>query len=172
MTDRLVNMIKVHAANLDQTIGSTKFAVVSSVNYSTGAAKVVIQPEGVLSGWLPVLSPWTGNGWGMQCPVAPGDQVVVICQEGDIEQGIIVGRSYSLRQVPPPTPAGEFWLVHATGAALKLCNDGTIRISGDLHVQGDIFDAHGSVAQLRNHYNSHSHRFGANQASGPPDRPD
>jgi hypothetical protein len=59
---------------------------------------------------------------------------------------------------------GEFWLVHQSGSFLKLHNDGSIESSagtwthhGDLHVSGNVYDNHGSLAQLRGHYNQHVH---------------
>lgn len=157
MIERLSNAIKSHAAGLDQTAGQIKFGTITSVNFQNATARVLIQPDGVLSGWLPVLSQWVGSGWGMVCPPNPGDQVLLVPQEGDIEQGIIIGRSFSNKQRPPEVPAGEFWLVHQSGSFLKLCGDGTIRMSGDLHVQGDVYDRHGPMSGLRGHYNSHTH---------------
>src|ERR1700709_2221398 len=156
MTERLSNAIKSHAASLDQSTGQIKFGTVTSVNPKNATARVLIQPHGVLSGWLPILSQWVGSGWGMVCPPSPGDQVLLVPQEGDMEQGIIIGRSFSNKQLSPAVPAGEFWLVHETGSALKLCKDGTVRIIGDVHVAGDVYDQHGSLSGLRTHYNSHT----------------
>src|ERR1700744_124827 len=112
MIERLSNAIKSHAASLDQTTGQIKFGTVTSVNSKNATARVLIQPDGVLSGWLPILSQWVGSGWGMMCPPNPGDQVLLVPQEGDVEQGVIVGRSFSKRQMPPSAPSGEFWLIH------------------------------------------------------------
>ena len=139
----------------------------SNVIKSHATARVIIQPEGVLSGWLPVLSQWVGNGWGIACPPSPGDQVLLVPQDGDIEQGVIVGRVFSVNQMPPVAPGGEFWLVHKTGSSLKLCNDGTIQIQGDLHVAGDVYDQHGALSSLRTHYNSHTHMVGSQMTSSP-----
>lgn len=157
MIERLSNAIKSHAACLDQSAGQVKFGTVTSVNFQNATARVLIQPDGVLSGWLPVLSQWVGSGWGMVCPPSPGDQVLLVPQEGNVEHGIIIGRSFSNKQMPPAAPEGEFWLLHQSGSFLKLCNDGTIQISGDLHVQGDVYDRHGAMSALRGHYNSHTH---------------
>jgi phage baseplate assembly protein gpV len=157
MLDRLTNAMKSHAVGLDNSSGQAKFGTVSSVNYETGNVRVVIQPDEVLSGWLPMLSQWVGNGWGMICPPNLGDQVLLIPQEGDSEQGIVIGRTYSISQPPPRAPGGEFWLVHKSGSFLKLCNDGVIRIGGDLHVDGDIYDQHGALSHLRASYNGHTH---------------
>lgn len=168
MIDRLVNAIKSHAASLDQSSGQAKFGTVSSVNSQNATARVLIQPEGVLSGWLPVLSQWVGSGWGMVSTPLPGDQVLLVPQDGDAEQGVIIGRSFSTKQMPPVVPGGEFWLVHQSGSFIKLCNDGTVRINGDLHVLGDVFDRHGSVADLRGHYNSHTHTISSNGTTSVP----
>ncbi len=168
MTNILPNIIKSHASSLDQSTGQVKFGTVTSVNTANATARVTIQPEGVLSGWVPILSPWIGNGWGMVCPPTPGDQVLLVPQEGDVEQGIIVGRVFSSTQPPPSAPCGEFWLLHKSGSFLKLCNDGMIHISGDLHVAGDVYDQHGPLSGLRAHYNAHTHHAGNAGTTGSP----
>ncbi len=155
--ERLLNALKAQAASLDRALGQPRFGVVASVDPARYAARVSLQPEGVLTGWLPVLSAWTGAGWGAVCLPAPGDQVLVVPQEGDAEHGVIVGASYSDAARAPVAPTGELWLVHRSGAALHLCNDGTVRIAGDLHVAGDIYDQQGSLARLRGHYDAHIH---------------
>jgi uncharacterized protein involved in type VI secretion and phage assembly len=168
MSGVLSNLIKSHASSLDQAAGQVKFGTVTSVNAANATARVIIQPEGVLSGWLPVLSQWVGNGWGLACPPSPGDQVLFVPQEGDVEQGVIIGRVFSVKQMPPAAPGGEFWMVHQSGSFLKLCNDGTIRISGDLHVAGDVYDRQGSISRLRTHYDSHTHTVGNNATTSAP----
>jgi phage baseplate assembly protein gpV len=167
--ERFLNAVKAHAASLDLGQAQPRFGLVTSVDPSSATARVSLQPEGVLSGWLPVLSPWVGAGWGMACPPTPGDQVLVLAQEGDAEHGLIVGRAFSLSQAPPAAPAGEFWLVHSSGTFLKLQNDGAVHIngnvsvtgnmlvSGDVRASGNLYDGHNSLADLRGHYNSHTH---------------
>lgn len=155
--DRLLNALKGQGANQDQATGAPRFGIVTSVDPSSGTARVTLQPEGVLTGWLPLLSPWVGAGWGLVSFPAPGNQVLVIPQEGDAEHGLILAGAWSSQNTPPLAPVGEFWLVHKTGASIKLQNDGTIRINGDLHVTGDVFDSHGALSALRAHYNAHAH---------------
>lgn len=155
--DNLLNALKGQGANQDQTGGAPRFGIVSSVDAASATARVTLQPEGVLTGWLPLLTPWTGSGWGLACPPSPGDQVLVLPQEGDAEHGLIVAASWSAQTSPPPAPSGEFWLVHKSGSFLKLQNDGTVQVHGDLHVAGDVYDAHGPMSALRAHYNAHVH---------------
>jgi phage baseplate assembly protein gpV len=155
--ERILNLIKQQAGALDQGGGQPRFGTVASVNPAMATARVTLQPEGVLTGWLPILSLWTGSGWGMCCPPSPGDQVFVVAQEGDAEHGVIVGCAYSNTHMAPNAPVGELWLVHKSGSFIKLQNDGTIRIQGDLHVAGDVYDQQGALSRLRGHYDEHTH---------------
>lgn len=167
--DRFLNAVKAHAAALDRGQGQPRFGVVTSVDPARYAARVKLQPEGVLSGWLPILSPWIGAGWGMFCPPAPGDQVLVLAQEGEAEHGVIVGACFSDRRRAPDGAVGEVVLVHRSGSSFRLANDGTVRIVGDLHVAGEVFDRHGSLDGLRDHYNIHSHPGGNSAQPSPQD---
>jgi phage baseplate assembly protein gpV len=160
---RFLNALKAQASALDHSNGQPRFGIVASVDPARAAARVTLQPEGVLTGWLPILSGWVGPGWGMACPPSPGDQVLVLAQEGQSESGVIVGRAWSDQARPVAAPVGEFWLVHASGSFVKLCNDGSIRIqgnvtvAGNMTVTGDVTDGGGSLNRLRQHYDAHIH---------------
>ena len=155
--ERLLNALKGQAAAQDASAGQPRFGTVTSVDPQAGTARVRLQPDGVLTGWLPLLSPWVGAGWGMSCPPSPGDQVLVIPQEGDAEHGSVVARAWSVEAGAPATPVGELWLTHRSGSWVRLLNDGTVSVRGDLHVDGQVFDRHGSLDQFRQHYNQHRH---------------
>lgn len=167
--DRLLNVLKAHAGALDNSHARPRFALVTSVDPGTATARVALQPEGVLTGWLPILAPCTGAGWGLWCPPSPGDQVLVLAQEGDAEHGVIVGRAFSLADPPPAAAAGELWLVHASGSTIRIRNSGTIEmigpvaiqgtvtVTGDVLVAGNVSDQHASLADLRGHYDAHTH---------------
>jgi len=172
--DQFWNMVKANAAGLDGQGGVARFGLVSSFDPNAYAARVLIQPENVLTGWLPVVSPWVGAGWGLAAPLTPGAQVLVVAQEGDAEHGVVAGCSFSDAQRPPATPVGEIWITHQTGSRLRLLNDGTVRISGDLHVDGnvyvsnDIADGHGALSSLRVHYDAHTHTDSHGDVTGIP----
>jgi len=165
--DQFWNLVKERSASLDGRSGVVRFGLVASFDPSAYAARVMMQPENVLSGWLPVMTIWMGNGWGMAAPLVPGTQVVVVPQEGDAEHGIIIGATWSNVDRPLGAPAGELWIQHENGNFLKLMNDGTIslsaptvKISGNLVVTGDISDqggSHGTVAMFRSDYDQHVH---------------
>lgn len=182
--DRFLNAMKAHASAMDASWAQPRFGVVTSVDPSRPAVRVSLQPEGVITGWLPILSPWVGAGWGLACPPSPGDQVFVIAQEGDAEHGVVIGRAWSDQARAPAAPAGEFWLVHKTGSFIKLQSDGAIHIQGNMIVQGnvtitgniattgDLTDYHGSLNALRTHYNAHLHPDPQGGLSGTTTQPD
>jgi phage baseplate assembly protein gpV len=108
----------------------------------------------------------------MACPPSPGDQVLVLAQEGVADHGLIIGRAYSDVQPPPQAAPGEFWLVHKSGSAIKLSNDGTVNIQGDLHVDGEVFDRSGPISRLRQHYDAHTHIDSRGGITSPPNQAD
>ena len=58
-------------------------------------------------------------------PLPIGVQVLVLPDRNDAQQGVIVGVLYSDVDTPPNTAAaGEFLLLHQSGAYLTLKNDG------------------------------------------------
>lgn len=170
--DRFLNSLKAHSGSQDANGAEPRFGKVTSVDPKQGTVRVMLQPESVLTGWLPVLSPWVGDGWGISCPPTPGDQVFILPQEGDAENGVVVGRAWSAAKATPATPVGELWLTHQSGSYVRLLNDGTISVKGDLHVDGDIYDRHGSLASFRNLYNRHVHPDPQGGATGLPNPQD
>jgi phage gp45-like len=149
-------------------LAQPRIGTVTSSDPQTATVKVLLQPEGVLSGWLPVLTQWAGTGWGITSPPSPGDQVLVISQEGNAEHGIVVGHLFSSSSRPPQVQVGEIALQHVSGSSIRLLNTGVISMSGDLHVSGDVYDSHGSLSKLRNDYNLHIHHTSSGEDTSVP----
>jgi len=176
--DQFWNTVKARAGALDGLAGVARFGLVSSFDPVAYAARVLLQPENVLSGWLPILSSWVGNGWGLAAPLTPGDQVLVVAQEADAEHGVIIGCVWSAVDKAPGAASGELWLQHQTGSSVKLQNDGTIamqastvKVTGNLVVTGNISDqngAHGTLAGLRQAYDAHVHIIPQGGVTSPP----
>jgi len=139
--DHLLNAMKSHTGNQIDARGQFKIGVVKSVHAEAYTVKCEIQPDGVMTGWLPVFSMWLGNGWGMACLPPPGTQVLIAPLNGDMENGIVMGALYSSVDVPPgPARVGEFLLVHSTGTFLRLGNDGSVQAKAEAFVfEGDMF---------------------------------
>lgn len=135
---QLLNAMRLQALMAGAGQASTRLGVVSSYNPNDYTVKVRLQPDDVETGWLPLLAPWVGNGWGMFSPPQPGDMVHVEFQEGSYEAGVACLRLFNDQDRPLPCPAGELWLVHASGASFRLTNDGAATFS----------DGHGATVRL------------------------
>lgn len=177
--DRFANTLRMQASNMDSSSAHPRYAIITSVDVAQHSARVTIQPEGIVTGWLPISSASVGAGFGLISPPSEGDQVLVLPQEGDHENWCIVGRVFSTKAQPanvpsaslgggdleggPKTPiqSGEIGLVSKSGAVIRLCADGSIyfrgpvTIDGDLVVNGDVSDRRGSLQRLRQNYNQH-----------------
>jgi phage baseplate assembly protein gpV len=177
MDSALLNAHKLAAQGIAARTAAPRYGVVQSVDPANHAAKVTVQPEGVLTGWLPVLTHSMGNGWGVVSLPQPGTQVMLTPQEGDGEEWAVSGRLFDTAALPPSVPAaingsasnaqpGEIALVSAAGAVVRLTADGSIylqgnvNIAGNLVVSGDISDrnaVHSTLDVLRRDYNTHVH---------------
>ena len=175
------NIMRREAERAMSQVANTRIGIVSGYDPNNYAAKVRIQPEDVETGWLPVTTPWSGNGWGLFCPPSLNDVVDVHFQEGGKEAGFVALRHFGDRIRPLPVASGEFWLVHKSGSNFKFHNDGTVELNaataitssapiwnhtGNVHVQGDIrasgeiYDEdglHGNIGHFRTVFNAHHH---------------
>lgn len=169
---KLLNIMKMQSYAAQGASSQTRVGTISAYDPSNHSAKVILQPDGQESGWMPISSPFVGNGWGMFCAPSIGDMVHVHFMDGNFESGMIGGRSYNDQDRPLPAPSGEFWLVHQKGSLLKFLSDGTIEmqcstlnLTGNLNVingnitcpNGDISDQHSTMQSMRSTYNSHTH---------------
>lgn len=134
MMGALLNTMRAQAALAGSGKASVRLGIVSSYDHANCCAKVRLQPDDVETGWLPVVSPWVGNGWGMFAPPTPGDLVEVQFQEDHIEAGFVCQRFYNDSDRPLDVPSGEFWLVHKTGSFMKLMNDGKFLVNGQAEI--------------------------------------
>lgn len=127
----LLNVVRREAYRAVARVAQPRIGLVSGYNPDTHAVKVRFQPEDAESGWIPLQSQATGNGWGMVSGPKIGDQVKVSFQEGDGEAGMVIGRVFSDKDRPPRVEAGETILRHEQGATIKLDKDGHITIAQD-----------------------------------------
>ena len=115
-----------------------RYGIVASWDPNTYRAKVVLAPstDGAtpMTGYLPVLAGYLGNGWGLAAPVQKGDQVIVLFMQNHPDQGVVLGRIYDQAHAPPvradgsAAAAGELVLRHQTGSLIQLGQDGKVTI--------------------------------------------
>ncbi|WP_435018502.1 phage baseplate assembly protein V [Tundrisphaera sp. TA3] len=134
MMHEMLNIARREAERVMAQRSGVRIGVVTGYDPENYCAKVEIQPERVETGWLPISTPWSGNGWGEYCPPTPGDVVDVHFQEGGKEAGFIGNRHYGDRFRPLAVPSGERWTVHQSGSCLKFHNDGSVEISSPTRI--------------------------------------
>ena len=153
MISQIRNQMALHAQMAQSARATTKVGVVTSYDPGSASARVQIQPvdpdhpDNSLTGWLPVASAWVGNGWGIDAPVSPGDQVEVQFFNGEIENGVICARLFSDQARSTGAQSGEFFLTHASGSKLQFHNDGTVTLisAGTLTSQAPQWNHTGPV---------------------------
>lgn len=180
MMAKLLNIMKMQSYATQGPTSQTRVGLVTAYDPNTHSVKVSYQPEGNESGWLPIMTHWVGNGWGMVAAPSLGDMVHINFMDGNFETGLVSGRAFNDEDRPPAAPSGEFWLVHQSGSLLKFLSDGTIamqastlNLTGNLNVingnitcpNGDVSDKTGNIQTMRNDYNVHTH------GGGPPPTP-
>lgn len=161
------------------------------------AVKVQLQPTGEETGWIPLCTPWAGNGWGLAAGPMIGAVVEVGFDSGLPGAGMAGGQFYNDTDRCPGPPAGEFWLVHQSGSLLKFLSNGEVLLSAkqkltydapahhftggnvqmdeNLTVVKNIRDnngRYGSVHRIRTVYDGHRHlEKGQGNYTSPPQQP-
>lgn len=83
------------------------------------------------SGWIPLEVQATGNGFGVYHAPNVGDLVETGFQEGDHMTARVSSRHVTEQaEVPYEIPAGEYHMVHKSGAVTRMLKDGTVFIGG------------------------------------------
>lgn len=174
---RMLNSLKHHVDAMIGTIAQPRWGVVTSFDPVNMLAKVTLQPEGVQTSWIPVLSSWVGNGWGEVTPLAVGQQVHLVHDNGDSGNPVAVSPAYSTANPPPKGPnailgnpvaavEGERVFISKAGAVFRLCADGTVYVKADTFIEGnltvskeikDLNGIHNTLDFLRQAYNDHLH---------------
>lgn len=129
MMQHLINSMKATAQQVGQNRASTRHGIITSYDAANYAVKVTLQPDNVVTGWMPLKSVWIGNGWGLFTPPTIGDAVEVVYQEDDGGVGSVGLRFFNDVDRPLSCPSGEFWIVHQSGSMLKFHNDGSVEVA-------------------------------------------
>jgi uncharacterized protein involved in type VI secretion and phage assembly len=185
MMDKIRNAMRSEAKRESSTRAKPRRGTITAYDPSKYAAKVRIEPEGYETGFLQIGSEFVGNGWGLILGPSIGDEVEVNFQEDGKNAAYIGSRFFGDETPPFPVPSGEAWLVHKSGAFIKLTNDGKMSlrdaagstlvmnndgtttltsnliVNGNITATGDITDRDAtggsSMADFRTVYDGHTH---------------
>lgn len=144
MHEKFINSIKMWANMSTQGTANTSLGIVNAFDPNNYQVQVLLHAAtdsapALQTGWIPLATPWSGNGWGMFCPAKTGDLILVYFQDGSLQNPIAGMRLYFDGAQPLNVPSGEFWLVHETGSYLKMTNDGKISVhsKSDMNLTSD-----------------------------------
>jgi phage baseplate assembly protein gpV len=183
--NHLLNAMRLQASAVQGQQTFTRVGILSTFDPNTYSGKVLIQPDNFETGYLPILSQWVGNQWGLFAPPTQNDIVLVSFIDGNIDAGVIIGCNFNNQFRPQAVNSGEFWLVHKSGSYLKFTNDGkvlinsdsdlnitvdgSVNITGPVNITGalgvsgaitsgdNITDYKDSMEDIRTIYNEHQH---------------
>jgi uncharacterized protein involved in type VI secretion and phage assembly len=148
----MINAIRLQVARAVAERFHSRTGTVQNYDPVNYCVKVLLLPEEILTGNIPLASTWVGNGWGMFCPPSIGDQVVVTFLNGSLDAGYAELRFYDNNNRPLDVPSGEFWLQHVKGQFLKLTNDGKLNLS-DAHGATVVLNGDGTISSTATTWN-------------------
>jgi phage baseplate assembly protein gpV len=175
---RMRNAIRRDIEAIIGSVAQPRFATVAAVDETTHSVRLEIQPEGVLSGWVPdATALFASGGFGVSAPSRQGDQVKAVYSHGDADFPVVIGRVYSDADPVPVSPLtgdhakpGEMLISMPGGGWLHFKGDGTVEgggtrltwhgpmtVMGDLTVQGAI-NATGDVVGNGISLDQHVHK--------------
>ncbi|HEX7854431.1 MAG TPA: hypothetical protein VF503_12120 [Sphingobium sp.] len=123
-----MNQMRRVASEATSDRPGTRHGTITGFDPDTRAIKAQLEPDGTSTGWIPLKSMWVGNGWGLYLSPSIGDAVEVSFQETDGGVGTAGLLFFNDEDRPLSVPSGEAWLVHKSGASIKLTNDGALSL--------------------------------------------
>ena len=96
------NAMRGEAERVQATYARLTMGLVDGVDPARHAVRVRLQPQDVLTGWLPVASVGVGAGWQVHWLPAIGTQVKVEFQEGGQGAGSLPAASTTISTRPRP----------------------------------------------------------------------
>jgi phage baseplate assembly protein gpV len=133
--DDIVNLVQREIERREAGKHNKRGGLVTSWDPKKHLAKVMFQPEGHETGWIPVHTMAAADGVGHMTGLTPGDgkttgdQVEVEYQEGDFDTGAIVSRIHSQVDVPPMVMSGEQLFMSPFSSSVHLAMDGSITLT-------------------------------------------
>lgn len=139
--NQLNNLIAMRAQQAFAGFSGTRQGVITAYDPKEYAIKASLQPTGEETGWIPLGTPWAGNGWGFAAGPMIGAEVQIDFDSGTIGVGMAGGQFYNNEDRSPGPPSGELWIVHQSGSMLKFLNSGAVVIQDKA---GTVFSLNGN----------------------------
>jgi phage baseplate assembly protein gpV len=168
--------IKKHGQDQANQFMFASTGYVTSFDRASGAAKVMLEPSGIETGWLPIPTIYVGSGFGFIGDIDDQTECTVVFEGGNPNSGKIVCFHFQ-DDVPPTIGAGEAIFFHKSGSIMKFNANGSIAVTAaggfdvnaNMTVAGTI-TASGDVIGAGISLDSHVHggvKSGGDKSSGP-----
>lgn len=130
--------MKAVIIQMDDKKHFAQVGIVTAINSSNYRAKVYIPLLDEETDFIRVSSFYVGQGWGLVSLPHIGQEVVVCFLNGDLNDGIITGFSYSEGSDAPPE-SSELRLQHESGSFLLFNKSGDVEFhaSGNMTIKAD-----------------------------------
>jgi hypothetical protein len=129
MMDGIANIARREAERVvDRRASGIRVGLCQSYDPATHSVKLALQPEGTLTGWLPLSAIGVGNGFGVYVGATVGHAYLAYFHEGDLEAGIVIGRIATDHEPPVSVQAGETVIKSPTGSLVSLLQDGSVTV--------------------------------------------
>jgi hypothetical protein len=123
-------------------IADPRMVIVTGYDPATHTSKGLVMPEAaypdqagdVVETNFGAIATLSSGGAGVYVGRSPNDQVLVVHQEHHGGSPVAVGRVHTTSDPPPAVPAGEVWMIHASGSYLKATADGKVSINGQVEI--------------------------------------
>jgi phage baseplate assembly protein gpV len=124
----MIETIKRVVADMLNMQARTQYGTVTAYNPNNYTVKVMLQPNGPETGFIPLTAAWAGNNLGAVFGPPIGTDCRVDFVDGVVEASIAGGRFFNSKNPPPVVQAGQGAIVDGSGSFVKLNNDGTITL--------------------------------------------
>lgn len=145
MMQELLNHARRVASEVAGLRAATRHGTIDGYDPANYAVRIKLQPDGTLTDWIPLKTAWAGASWGLFLAPSIGDAVELDFQEADGGVASAGWRFFNDGQRPLPVPGGEAWIVHASGASIRLTNDGKLTLA-DGHGASFALNGDGTIA--------------------------
>jgi phage baseplate assembly protein gpV len=121
---------------------SERHGMVTSYDPDKHLAKVMLMPDGLETGWIPIEESHMGQGFGIAVGLTPGDgkstgdQVIVRCEENDFESFKVTKSVHSSKDKPPKVESGEMVFWTKWGQQIRFNKDGSLTLKTGEQPQG------------------------------------
>ncbi len=183
----MIETIKRVVADMLNMQAKTQYGTVTAYNPNNYTVKVMLQPAGPETDFIPLTAAWAGNNLGAVFGPPIGTDCRVDFVDGVVEASIAGGRFFNSKNPPPVVQSGQGAIVDGAGSFVRLNNDGTITLGapvgitsttpllkqvGNFEVDGsvtvtqnitatqnisDLAGTHGTLGQMRTAYDGHTH---------------